>query len=137
MAEAATDKAECQVFEFRLPQSEPREIKKGRSFSDFSKEFSLGENHDSILEDARRWLGEKLEEAGEDLTLSMLRLKKGLSQEQLGKIVGTQQPNVARFEKGAGSPGLDMIRKWCAALDIDFNTFEKAHSVSGARRGKE
>ncbi|WP_083369923.1 helix-turn-helix domain-containing protein [Pseudomonas sp. HMSC75E02] len=125
-----TARRECQVFEFQLPAPVPREIKKGRRFSDFAKEFSLGENHADALSDARRWLGEQIETLDEAKTLSSLRLAKGMSQERLGELVGTQQPNVARFEKGIGNPGIDMIRRWCAALEIDMNTFDQAHQAS-------
>lgn len=133
----STEKVACQVYLFQPKDPEPRDIKKGRLFSDFAKNFSLGEDHEKTMSDARQWLGDELSRTCEHETLAVLRLKKGLSQEQLAKIIGTKQPNVARFEKGQSNPYLETIRKWCDALQIDMNTFDLAQRASTeANRGK-
>lgn len=39
------------------------------------------------------------------------RMKRGLTQAQLAKRVGTTQSAIARFESGAGNPTLDFLTK--------------------------
>lgn len=49
------------------------------------------------------------------------RLEKGLSQEQLAKLIGTQRSNICRIESGSQNVSLDMLIKICSALDKDIN----------------
>lgn len=49
------------------------------------------------------------------------RLEKGLSQEQLAKLIGTQRSNICRIESGSQNLSLDMLIKICSALDKDIN----------------
>lgn len=44
------------------------------------------------------------------------RLKKGLTQAQLAKMVGTQQPSIARMEKGSSLPSLTFLKKVALAI---------------------
>ena len=46
-----------------------------------------------------------------------LRLKKGLSQKQLAKKVGTRQPSISRLESGDYNPSLNFLKKLAEALD--------------------
>jgi len=49
------------------------------------------------------------------------RIKKGLTQKQLAKLVGTKQPGIARLESGINvSPRLDFLNKIAKALDINL-----------------
>ena len=48
------------------------------------------------------------------------RVKCGWSQERLARKVGTQQPGIARIEKGAVVPTLPMLQKIANALKIDL-----------------
>lgn len=132
-----TVRRECQIFEFQPVLPAPRKVKKGRPFSEFAKEFSLGEDHDEILGEARRWLGDQLKEADGTQTLSSLRLAQGLSQERLGELIGTKQPNIARTEKGGDNPGIELMRRWCIALKIDMNTFDLAHQASATQKSRK
>lgn len=134
---ATTVRRECQIFAFEVPLPPPRKVKKGRSFSDFAKEFSLGEDHEEVMADARRWLGKQLEISDETPTLSSLRLAQGLSQERLGDLIGTQQPNIARTEKGGDNPGIELMRRWCKALGIDMNMFDLAHQASARQTSRK
>ena len=49
------------------------------------------------------------------------RLEKGLSQEQLAKLIGTQKSNICRIESGSQNLSVDMLAKICTALDKDIN----------------
>ncbi len=49
------------------------------------------------------------------------RLEKGLSQEQLARLIGTQRSNICRIESGSQNLSLDMLIKICSALDKDIN----------------
>jgi len=49
-----------------------------------------------------------------------LRLKRGLTQAQLAKIVGTKQSSIARLESGKIQPRLSFLRRVVKALDGDL-----------------
>jgi transcriptional regulator with XRE-family HTH domain len=53
-------------------------------------------------------------------TLIRLRLSKGLTQEELAKLLNTKQSSIARLESGSSLPSLSMIRKVAFALDADI-----------------
>ena len=60
------------------------------------------------------------------------RLEKGLSQEQLAKMIGTQRSNICRIESGMQNVSLDMLVKICSALDkeISLQLDEKSEQMS-------
>ena len=45
------------------------------------------------------------------------RVKKGMTQEQIAKKVGTKQSAIARLESGNYNPSLDFLKKVTRALD--------------------
>jgi transcriptional regulator with XRE-family HTH domain len=53
------------------------------------------------------------------------RLRKGWTQTDLAKAVGTKQANISRIEAGLGNPTLTLIRKLVKALDLDVWFMEK------------
>ena len=60
------------------------------------------------------------------------RLEKGMSQEQLAKMIGTQKSNISRIESGTQNVSLDMLIKISAALGkkIDFSLEERSEPMS-------
>ncbi len=52
-------------------------------------------------------------------TLIRLRLAKGLTQEQLAKLLNTKQESIARLESGSSLPSLSTVRKVADALDAE------------------
>ncbi len=48
------------------------------------------------------------------------RLKKGLTQEQLAKRIGTKQPAIARLESGSTNVSLAFLEKITQALDTEL-----------------
>ncbi len=63
--------------------------------------------------------------------LIRLRLAKGLTQEQLAKLLNTKQESIARLESGSSLPSLSTIRKVADALDaeVEINLRPRQHSV--------
>lgn len=77
------------------------------------------------LLDARRWVADTVL-AGKPVTMRTLRLRRGLSQAQLAEAIGTQQPHVARIERGQADPQLDTCRRIAHALGVDLNMLDQA-----------
>lgn len=48
-----------------------------------------------------------------------LRLSKGLTQEELAKLLNTKQASIARLESGSSLPSLSMVKKVADALDAE------------------
>ncbi|MEA2112777.1 MAG: helix-turn-helix transcriptional regulator [Patescibacteria group bacterium] len=46
------------------------------------------------------------------------RIKKGLTQKELAKVIGTKQSAISRFESGSGNPTLSFIGKVSDVLDL-------------------
>ena len=55
-------------------------------------------------------------------TLRKLRMEKGLSQSQLGKLLFVNHSTVARWESGSRLPDAAMIPRLAACLGVDANT---------------
>jgi transcriptional regulator with XRE-family HTH domain len=49
-----------------------------------------------------------------------LRLEKGLTQEQLAKLLNTKQESIARLESGSSLPSLSTVKKVAEALDAEL-----------------
>ncbi len=49
-----------------------------------------------------------------------LRLAKGLTQEQLAKLLNTKQESIARLESGGSLPSLSTVKKVADALDAEL-----------------
>jgi transcriptional regulator with XRE-family HTH domain len=49
-----------------------------------------------------------------------LRLEKGLTQEQLAKLLNTKQESIARLESGSSLPSLSTMKKVAEALDAEL-----------------
>ncbi|MBI2979846.1 MAG: helix-turn-helix transcriptional regulator [Chloroflexi bacterium] len=63
--------------------------------------------------------------------LIRLRLAKGLTQEQLAKLLNTKQESITRLESGGSLPSLSTVRKVANALDaeVEINLRPRHHSV--------
>jgi len=69
---------------------------------------------DELLQDAEtRKAYDALETAYQ---IACLRIERGLTQEQLAGLVGTEQPSIARLESGRGAPGLPFLKRVVEAL---------------------
>jgi transcriptional regulator with XRE-family HTH domain len=65
--------------------------------------------------------------------LIRLRLARGLTQEQLAKLLNTKQESIARLESGGSLPSLSTIKKVADALDaeLEINLRPKLQSDEG------
>jgi transcriptional regulator with XRE-family HTH domain len=56
------------------------------------------------------------------------RLRKGWTQTELARRVGTRQANISRIEAGLANPTLELIQKVCKALELqpEFRQRQKA-----------
>ena len=52
--------------------------------------------------------------------LIRLRLAKGLTQEELARLLNTKQESIARLESGTSLPSLSMVKKVANALDAEL-----------------
>lgn len=57
--------------------------------------------------------------------IAELRRSKGISQHELAKMTGIQQPVIARMEKGTTNPRLDTVIKIVEALDYELKIVPK------------
>jgi len=66
--------------------------------------------------------------------LIRLRLAKGLTQEQLAKLLNTKQESIARLESGSSLPSLSTVKKVANALDaeLEINLRPKHQSSRGS-----
>ncbi len=64
-------------------------------------------------------------------SLIRLRLAKGLTQEQLAKLLNTKQESIARLESGNSLPSLSTVKKVAAALDaeLEINLRSKSQTL--------
>lgn len=95
--------------------------------------------HAARLTTARKKLGQALEAThGPSTGLVALRMKAGLSQTELAKRMGTQQPSVARWERSPEKMGFETIEAWANALGIDtMNVCAAIKAQRGARNTEE
>jgi ribosome-binding protein aMBF1 (putative translation factor) len=62
--------------------------------------------------------------------LIRLRLAKGMTQEDLAKMLNTKQESIARLENGGSLPSLSTIKKLAEALDADLEiTLRPKHII--------
>lgn len=87
---------------------------------DFLNEFETDPSLADGLASARREIAAERNAAGER-SLALLRMRRGLTQQQLADALGTKQPTVSRLELGQQVPGLSMLRRLAAVLGVDMN----------------
>lgn len=55
-------------------------------------------------------------------TLRRIRLERGLSQEDLGKLLGTSKQVISRYENGTRIPKITIAKKYSDILGIPFES---------------
>lgn len=81
------------------------------------------------LEQARRRVAAEVSDSGA-FSLAKLRLQAGLSQSDLATLMATQQPAIARLERGDSDPSLSTLQKLANALGQNVETVIKAFEFS-------
>lgn len=59
------------------------------------------------------------------MNLKEIREAKGMTQEELGKLVGMSRGNVSNIESGRRNPSVGILKKLAAALDCDLEVLFK------------
>lgn len=118
--------AKCKIFEYGDYASTnvvvpPKHVEIGSLVAKWEKQPDRRE----AIARARAWVADTFH-AEDGVTVRTLRMRKGLSQQQLADVIGTSQPHVARIEGGAASLQIDTCRRLARALDIDLNTLDAA-----------
>jgi len=55
--------------------------------------------------------------------LQEIRIEKGLTQEEVARIVGVNRASLSKVENGKTNPSVRLAQKLGAALDIDWTRF--------------
>ena len=95
------------------------------SLEDVIAEFERDPEFRKEMRNARAWMADTVMR-GEAITLRTLRLRQGMSQAQLAESIGTQQPHIARIERGHTDLRLETCRKLAVSLGVDLNTLDQA-----------
>ena len=123
---ATTAPPRAKVLEF--PGNEPTEATVPPGFTTIDQliaEFERDPASKEELQRGRRWVA-KTVLGGQPQTLRVLRLRKGMSQAQLAEAIGTQQPHIARIERGQADVRLETCRRIAQVLGVDLNTLDQA-----------
>lgn len=119
-------KGSCVIFSYEEFANPPVAIpKKYTAITDIVRELERTEQGRVAMEDARKWIGETLH-SEEDMTVRSMRLKKGWSQIQLARKLGTSQSHIARIERGSENLYIDTCRRLCDVFKIDMNMLNQA-----------
>ena len=114
------------VVHFRVYPQQDEPVPAGyTTIDDVVAEFERDPAMQDELLNARRWIADTVL-AGKPVTMRTLRLRRGWSQAQLAEAIGTQQPHVARIERGQADPQLGTCRRIAHALGVDLNTLDQA-----------
>ena len=126
VAEATSKASQCVVFRFddhTTPRVEtpPNHVAVGDMVAKWEKDEQRGK----AIKEARAWVADTFHAEDGD-TVRTLRLRKGWSQIQLSKELGTSQSHVARIERGTENLVIETCRRLCGVLGIDMNTLDQA-----------
>jgi len=66
------------------------------------------------LDAAQQWLKETVRQR-----IRELRLKRGMTQSELGERIGSAKPHVSEIENGKTCPGIGLLAKLAAALQVE------------------
>ena len=69
--------------------------------------------------------------------ISVLREKKGLSQYQLGALVGVTDKAVSKWENGASKPRINTVKKLAQVLDVGIDELLTCEYATFGRKRKD
>jgi DNA-binding transcriptional regulator YiaG len=113
---------EC-ASDCRELQRSRKEAVKGIDIDDLVAEIEADPEMQAGLEDARRELAHDV--YGDEATLASLRLRAGLSQTRLARLLGTSQAQISRMESGGDLQASTMLRL-SNVLHVPLETIAKA-----------
>lgn len=104
----------------------------GTQIEEYMKERERDPKRAAALARARQRLAAKLDDAPQ-FSLTALRLSKGISQAKLAELMETQQPSIARMERG-DDVLLSTMEKLAKALDVPLNVVCEAVQATRAAK---
>ncbi|MDQ8001697.1 MAG: helix-turn-helix transcriptional regulator [Pseudomonadota bacterium] len=117
---------ECVVVPFQQLQAEPRKSAVS-AFDELAEEVDTSPE----VREGRRWVAEQF--FADESTLSSLRLTAGLSQAELARLCGMEQPHISRYESGRHEPGITVSKRLADALGVSLEKFAAAWANSRAK----
>lgn len=113
--------APCRIFKLDSSRDHPPLNPSFSNFEELAREVEEDPNATSELAKGRKWVAENF--YGDVQTLAALRLAAGLSQRQLGKACGLEQPHVSRYESGRHEPSIGIAEAMAHALGVSLEAF--------------
>lgn len=126
VSEATSKASQCIVFMIddhatRGVETPPNHV----AVRDMVAKWEKDDKRRKAIEEARGWVADTFYAEDGD-TVRTLRLRKGWSQVQLAKELGTSQSHVARIERGTENLAIETCRRLCGVLGIDMNTLDQS-----------
>lgn len=110
----------------RFPEPAPPTVPEGYiSIDALAERFERHEKGRAALKHGRKWVADQFY-SEDGITIKTLRLKKGWSQVDLARFLGTSQSHISRLEKGGEDLRFSTLKKLCSALDQDMNMISVA-----------
>lgn len=125
LAQERTSSPSCQVFTFSHYQVAEPAPARTKSLNEVIERWKGDDRRAEALVNARKRLA-SMKLPSDHGGLRTLRLRAGMSQADLAKILRTSQPHIARIEGGTSDPTLDTCRRLARALSVDLNSIDQA-----------
>ena len=110
----------------RFPEPERPVVPEGYTSLDaLAEKFARSQEGRSALHHGRKWVADQFN-SEDGVTIKTLRLKKGWSQADLARYLGTSQSHISRLEKGGEDLRFSTLKKLCSALDQDMTMISGA-----------
>lgn len=116
-----------------IPSAVRRRPSGGSRLSDVIAEFSASKGGQQQLEAGRQWVAETFYK-DEPASLQAFRLRKGMSQSDLAKAIGVNQPRISIYERGLEKPEFDMLVRLRNALDVSTDQIFAAIEYAVSKR---
>lgn len=109
-----------QVLSFEMPSPKSALARKHSKFSNLLSKLESHHEDAAALAAARQKIADTYFQSG-PVTLKVLRMKAGLSQQALAKAVNTKQPHIANIENGRQNMMFETAALLSKALDVSLD----------------
>ncbi|MNJ46141.1 anaerobic benzoate catabolism transcriptional regulator [compost metagenome] len=113
------------ILKFDLPVQHSDALKDHTDFDALMAELDAAPEHAAGFAEARAWVADSF--YGEDGdTIRTLRLRLGMTQNDLAASLDTSQPQIAKIESGRQDPVMSTCRKLAKALGVSLDVVGEA-----------